>query len=168
MISVEQRENASRLPLDHACERSIVAVTCVQDQCLDRRFGAFSMMTDMSWLYWVAHSAAQIVLFGIYIAGLVVCLRRWHVGCGTRWAAAGFLALIFNSLSNVGLSLLFYVFPLNSGSALLSIGDLVQLYSIMSQLIAIAGSFCLVMGVRSLAISVARRDNAVLRAFDEA
>ncbi len=125
------------------------------------------MMPDTTWLFVFAHSAAQLVLFAIYIAGVVICLRRWHVGHGTGWAALGFLALIFNSLSNVGLSLLFYVFPLNSGSASLSIEDLVQLYSTMSQLIAIAGSLCLVMGVRSLANSLIRRDNEILRPTED-
>lgn len=120
------------------------------------------MMAENAWLFEIAHSAAQIVLFSLHVAGFVVCLRRWHVAPGTHWAAAGFAALIVNSLLNFGVRVLFAFFPINSGTAALSIGEVFQLFSVVSQLIAIGGSLCLVWGLRSLAISLARRDDAVL------
>ena len=124
------------------------------------------MATNSTWLFEIAHSAGLVVLFGVYLAGVVICLRRWHAGQGIRWVAAGFASFIVNSLLSFGLRLLLIVFPLNSGSVSFSVEGFFLLYSIMSQLISIAGGLCLVLGIRSLAVSLAKKDNAFLLPID--
>ncbi len=125
------------------------------------------MFGDFDWLYSIAHTAAQFVLLGVYSTGLVVCLRRWHLAPGMRWFAAGFLAMLIESVAAVGFNLI--IRAINGGTAASSPSFLAtSLLSMLLIVLAIGGAVCFVAGVRSLATTLSRQQNAVLLPADDA
>jgi len=118
------------------------------------------MMAQNDWLFWIALSASQFVDFAIYLTGLVICLRRWHSGPGTGWAAAAFLLFLVNGISSLGINILFQL--LSSSNHQYAI----YAYSLISQLLAIGGAVCLVVGIRSMLTALTRRDDSILRPID--
>lgn len=50
-------------------------------------------------LYSVVYLAGGTLIAAVQIAGLVVCLRRWHVGMGARLGAIGFGLLLCSTAS---------------------------------------------------------------------
>lgn len=61
------------------------------------------MFLSSDWLFTAANLASVTLTLVAYAAGLVVSLRRWHVGMPARLGAIGFgLLLLTNILSQVG------------------------------------------------------------------
>lgn len=54
------------------------------------------MSAGQNWLFWVVNLAGASLIAAIYIAGLVVALRRWHLGTAPRLGAIGFGLLLLN------------------------------------------------------------------------
>ena len=103
------------------------------------------MSTQPEWLYYATFLIGATLLAGIYLAGLVVCLRRWHLGTAARLAGVGFGLLLIETVAvqlfQVAVPLLFG----NDGSQ--TIARMAVFHSAMV-LLAAAGMILVLLGFR--------------------
>ncbi len=69
------------------------------------------MSAGQSWFYSISHLAGASLIAAIYVGGLVVALRRWHLGMAPRLAAVGFGLLL---LGLIGQQVFSFLSPLLS------------------------------------------------------
>ena len=113
------------------------------------------MAWDDGWLLAAAQVAGVSLIAAVQVAGLVVTLRRWHLGPAARLAAVGFGLLL---LGTVGNQILFNVVP-----ALFSASDggtlpFLRIAAVLSFgfLLNAAAMTLIVLGLRSALTTAAR------------
>ena len=57
------------------------------------------MSASSDWLYPFVYLVGASLVAAVYVAGIVVTLRRWHLGVAPRLAAAGFGILLFEAVA---------------------------------------------------------------------
>jgi len=112
------------------------------------------MTAGTPWLYMLVQVAGTSLVAATYFAGLIIALRRWHLGTGARLASAGFALLVFTLV----IGLVFYqvqgiVFDSsNSDTMFLRLAAFGALTSLLSTI----GSVFVVLGLRSALTKIAR------------
>lgn len=108
------------------------------------------MSAEPTWLYMFAEMVDVLLMTIAYTFGLVVALRRWHLGNGARLAAAGF---VLQAVTLIGSQLAF---------RLLSFADLPSIlwqYTVLLSLVTllnVTGIALIVLGLRSALQEVSR------------
>lgn len=69
-----------------------------------------------TWLYSIVHLAGASLIAAIYVAGLVVSLRRWHLGMASRLGGIGFGLLLFGDVIQLVSNFLLPLIGASSGA----------------------------------------------------
>jgi hypothetical protein len=104
-----------------------------------------AMSAQPDWMYFAVFLVGASLMAAVYLGGLVISLRRWHLGTAPRLAAAGFGLLLFET---VAVQLFQFIRPLLFGSD--ASQTLMQMAAFQSAavLIAAAGTTLVVLGLR--------------------
>ena len=117
------------------------------------------MSARPDWLYAVIFFAGASLMAAIEIAGLIICLRRWHLGTAPRLGAIGFgLTLAQTALSQAYQ----FVQPWFVGTDGTLMMEGIAVFSSAMTLLAGAGTLLVVMALRQ-ALSDFARSRSILR-----
>lgn len=118
------------------------------------------MAAGPTWLYSLVHLAGASLIAAIYVAGLVVALRRWHLGMAPRLAAIGFGLLLLSDVLQQGFT---FVLPLLTANAPSSTDNLllrIMVVSSLAVLLSATGYVLLVLALRMALRDYERARNA--------
>ena len=122
------------------------------------------MLSGPNWLYSAVHLAGASLIGAVYVAGLVVTLRRWHVGMAPRLGGIGFGLVLLGMVGQQVFAVFLSLFGAVGGSGATEAEAMflrLAVVSAVTVLLSAAGHLLIVLALRTALRDFERSRNAV-------
>ena len=123
-------------------------------------------MMQSSWMWSLLTFTTTPLIAAVYVAGLVVTLRRWHLGTAPRLGAIGFGVLLVGYVGQMAMNVVVPLFVGSSGTtATESVMLGMVLTSAVGVILSVAGHLLIILALRGALIDFERSRNALPPGF---
>lgn len=124
------------------------------------------MTAGQTWLYYAVQFAGVSLIAAVYVAGLVVTLRRWHLGMPPRLGALGFGILLLSFVAQHLVNLVLGFAGVNGADAA-TVMFRITVTNSGSVLAMTAGHVLIVLALRAALRDAERSSNALPPGFGD-